>query len=137
MRKYDCTRTLNYVHELNRMCDVMNSCEDCPMSAVDISCDRIAEITEDSIRILQKWSNEHPEMPKLTRKEHDFLKCLHGGSFLFIRRWGNTLYAEYAVPGMGDPQRIPIDPEMFPCVEDGKAWRVDNLIELEVIYEEI
>lgn len=65
MGKIDCSKTLNYVKELERMCYYYvhrkeNSCSlDCPLG--QINCTYTAEITQQHIDLLQKWSDEHPQ----------------------------------------------------------------------------
>ena len=66
----DCNKTINFLHELKRLCDSRDGCvadaankEQCPMFEV---CDRpLTEIcVEDAIKAmksLQKWSDEHPK----------------------------------------------------------------------------
>jgi len=66
MSKYDCTKTLDYAHEYRRMCS-STCCDVCPLSVLDYCI--MEGVTEEHIAILQKWSDEHPEEPKLTSKE--------------------------------------------------------------------
>lgn len=66
----DCSKTINFLSELKRLCDSRADCkadaankEQCPMFEV---CDRLpTEIcVEDAIKaikIVQKWSDEHPK----------------------------------------------------------------------------
>lgn len=61
--KYDCSKTLNYSREKNRMCKTYHCCNDgCPLRGLYCQ----GDITQEKIDIVQKWSNEHPEK---TRKE--------------------------------------------------------------------
>ena len=67
MSKYDCSKTLDYAHEAQRMCEAVKQCADCPTRTVERkSCTFIDGTTQERIDIVQKWSNEHPEK---TRKE--------------------------------------------------------------------
>lgn len=63
MSKYDCSKTMDYAHERNRMCDAdkSRSCYNCPLKGVGESCFHIRFITQEHIDIIQKWSDEHPE----------------------------------------------------------------------------
>ena len=63
MSKYDCNKTLDYAHEFKRMC-FGKSCQrdNCPFLGKSCSPD---SITDEHIQILQKWSDEHPEPPKI------------------------------------------------------------------------
>lgn len=63
--KYDCSKTLDYAHERNRMCDPVD-CGNCKLRGVRESCFQAYLITQEYIDIVQKWSDEHPEK---TRKE--------------------------------------------------------------------
>jgi hypothetical protein len=86
MKKYDCTRTLDFGHERNRLCKSYAECEGCLLSGghcVDFI------FTEEQIRNLQKWSDEHPEPPKLTREERAFLESFRITNGKYIYRDGN------------------------------------------------
>ena len=65
MKKYDCTKTLDYNHEAGRLCDSHPDCLKCPLYASNIEQDTsgciIGSITEESIDIVQMWSDEHSE----------------------------------------------------------------------------
>ena len=70
MSKYDCSKTVDYAHEFTRMCDA--GCEACPLRKGPlhkVGCG-LRKLTEKTIAIVQKWSDEHPEVPKLTKKEN-------------------------------------------------------------------
>lgn len=66
----DCNKTINFLHELKRLCGSHNECvanaankEDCPMFGV---CTFIyskirAEDVKKAIEIVQKWSDEQPK----------------------------------------------------------------------------
>lgn len=67
--KYDCSKTLDYVHERNKMCEYYEICEDgCPLRGVK-GCRGVEYITQKHIDIVQKWSDKHSEK---TRKEAFF-----------------------------------------------------------------
>lgn len=63
--KYDCSKTLDYAHEVMRMCK-QTSCENCLIIHGECISLSIKDITKERIDIVQKWSDEHPEK---TRKE--------------------------------------------------------------------
>jgi len=63
--KYDCSKTLDYAHEANRMCETVKCCDSCPVGR-GRGCTFIDKITQKRIDIVQKWSDEHSEK---TRKE--------------------------------------------------------------------
>lgn len=64
----DCNKTINFLHELKRLCDTRDECEadaaykeQCPMFAFcrrPLMTQRAEEIIR-TIESLQKWSNEH------------------------------------------------------------------------------
>ena len=66
----DCSKTINFLHELKGLCDSRDGCvadeankEDCPMFGIcEDALTRIcAEDVEAAIEIVQKWSNEHSQ----------------------------------------------------------------------------
>ena len=69
--KYDCSKTLDFIHEFNRMCSKEHDCDCCQFQNV---CDctgliKIVDITTDDIVKLQEWSDKHFEE---TRKDYYF-----------------------------------------------------------------
>lgn len=61
MGKVDCSKTLNYVAEMKRMCEA-NGCNcfgipNCPLA--NKACSQAKTITQEKIDIVQKWSDEH------------------------------------------------------------------------------
>lgn len=74
MSKYDCSKTLDYVHEERRLCKSktkekdglrIHDCKDCELN--NHPCNLASgKVTQAEIDIVQKWSDEHPEK---TRKE--------------------------------------------------------------------
>lgn len=69
MKKYDCSKIIDFRHEKNRLCNIFrngnNGCYNCPLSYPSFTCD-INSIDKHSIEKIQKWSDEHPEK---TREE--------------------------------------------------------------------
>lgn len=66
----DCNKTINFLHELKRLCDSRDECvanaankEDCPMFGIcKLTYSKIcAKDAEKAIEIVQKWSDEHPK----------------------------------------------------------------------------
>lgn len=71
MGRVDCSLTLNYVKERERMCRFMArehplACDDCPLIETP-DCAVVSEITQECIDIVQKWSDEHPQKTMLNR----------------------------------------------------------------------
>lgn len=65
----DCSKTINFLHELKRLCDTRDECvanaankEDCPMFGVCKLTDSkiCANDAKKAIKTVQKWSDEHP-----------------------------------------------------------------------------
>ena len=66
----DCSKTINFLSELKRLCDSRDECvaneankEDCPMFGVcSLTHSRLcAKNIKTAIKTVQKWSNEHPK----------------------------------------------------------------------------
>lgn len=64
----DCSKTINFLSELKRLCDTRDECvanaankEDCPMFGIcKLTHSKIcAKDAEKAIEIVQKWSDEH------------------------------------------------------------------------------
>ena len=71
MNKIDCSKVLNYVSEMKRMCEA-HGCNcfgipNCPLA--NKACSQAKTITQEKINIVQKWSDEHPQE---TMAEHFF-----------------------------------------------------------------
>lgn len=74
MKKYDCNKTIDFIHELNRACKMYKRCDlGCPLK--EHSCTTMGGITQESIDALQKWSDENPEAPKLSKRDRAFLEA--------------------------------------------------------------
>ena len=91
MKKYDCSKVLDFKHEKDRMCKIIDDCDNCCFGHLirpkdgELLCDCFSDITENEISALQKWSDEHPQK---TRAEA-FLErvptfCLADGNRLNI-----------------------------------------------------
>lgn len=87
MKKYDCSKVLDYLHEIARICTVYTKCEGCPLK--NINCSFVHDITQEHVNIVQKWSDEHPEPPKLTKEERVFLESFKITNGKYIYRDGN------------------------------------------------
>ena len=63
MPKYDCYKTLDCIHEYNRMCNHGQNCNNgCVFESYGrYFCNRTKNIDEEKIQKLQDWSNNHPE----------------------------------------------------------------------------
>lgn len=62
MSKYDCSKVIDCVHEMKRMCGA-NDCPNCPLSRFK-DCRDINNLTQERIEAVQKWSDEYPEKPE-------------------------------------------------------------------------
>ena len=133
VKHYDCTKTRDCIHEYHRLCTSYPAgCESsCPLIGVEICSFDIFE-NEDAIASLQKWSDEHPEAPKLTKKDYSFLNCF-GTVNKYIKRQYGVLSVLWNGPTITiNPMEIPIDATMFKCVEKGQKWSFEDLLKLEV-----
>lgn len=63
MSKYDCSKLLDFVHEMNRMCDEINDCRNCSLYELT-NCGDMNNFTQKHIDAIQKWSDTHPEKSK-------------------------------------------------------------------------
>ena len=123
MSKYDCSKTLDFVHEFTRMCD--GGCRACPL-LYRKEC-TLRKVTEKTIAIVQKWSDEHPEKPKLTKKEKAFLDSfayLEGKS---VQNCGGIVYL--MLDGV-HPKTVTLAEGMFRFAKTRMS--LDELAELEV-----
>lgn len=123
--KCDCNKTLDCMHDLNRVCDRYAACSDgCPF--LGRNC--IAKtITQTEIDILQKWSDENPEAPKLTKKDRAFLECFEaiGGKSINKSHRGSVFY------NYGDVSSMLTD-DMFKVLEPDTRMTFEELLKLEV-----
>ena len=83
------------------------------------------ESTTESIAIVQKWSDEHPEKPTITKEEKAFLDAFRIPYSKQIKR-AMGLWIQFDDTGME------LHRSMFPFIEEGQAWTVGDLLELEV-----
>lgn len=130
--KYDCSKTLDCIHEYNRLCRDLHSsgCEnDCPLHEYDNCCFEYLDAA--GIALLQKWSDEHPEALKLTKEEYDFLASFMFPDELSIRKGGITMQLDTHYEGYPNAT-IPLKKNMFQFIEEGKDWTVEELLKLEV-----
>jgi hypothetical protein len=91
MKKYNCNNMLEYAHEFNRMCKTFDCCDDC--SLCDLPCARFA-ITTEHIRLVQEWSDAHPEIT-LTDKQVEIFKALNLLGYKYIAHDKNKDIATY------------------------------------------
>ena len=134
MKKYDCSKVKDCIHEYHRLCDSYPAgCEsDCPFIGVEEICGFDIFENEDAIAVLQKWSDEHPEMPKLTQEEHDFLTLFMFPDELSIRKGGVTMQLDTHYEGYYDDATIPLKKHLFQFIDEDKDWTVEELLKLEV-----
>lgn len=98
MKKYNCNNTLEYVHEIARMCKAFTLCEGCPLTKK--SCDTF-HITSEHVKLVQEWSDTHPEIT-LTETQVEILKALNllGFSYIAKDKDGRTwVYSRCPVKG--------------------------------------
>lgn len=90
-KRYNCSNTLDYGHELQRMCSSINDCWMCPIHHDSGVCK--SKISSESISAVQNWSDTHPETDecfeirkprKLTEKEVYILKGFKAMGYEYI-----------------------------------------------------
>ena len=81
----DCSKTLEYSKEFSRMCNHYGDlwdCEGCPLQANDYQCEN-RDITQEVIDIVQKWSDEHPDIkPCPFCGESDFVELCSDADYI-------------------------------------------------------
>lgn len=135
----DCTKTLDYVHERNRMCDYYSSkhiqgCDFCPLGNIeDFHCMGHVYTDEDIVGIVQGWADSHKEkIPKITLWELNFLQVfneVYNTELAAIGRNKDGIL--YFYNGVSDA--IKIDPTMFSFIEPGDRYSVATLLTYQII----
>lgn len=85
----DCSKTLEYVKELDRMCkyylNTDSKCDKCPLKG--LGCSDLTSITQNHIAEVQTWSDCHP----IKTRQSEFLKMYPhsdlGESIITICPW--------------------------------------------------
>lgn len=90
-KRYDCSNTLDYGHELQRMCSSINDCWMCPIHLHHDSGVCKSKISSESISAVQNWSDTHPEIeykerPALTSNDTSVLKALQVMGYHWIAK---------------------------------------------------
>lgn len=80
---------------------------------------------EDKIALLQKWSDEHPEKPKITKAERNFLEAFKNEDLIIVR-YGSGLRLTYG--GLW----IDLRDTMFSFIHINQPWTIGELLMLEV-----
>lgn len=125
--KYDCNNIMDYGHEFRRLCDSYLSCSDngrCPL--IGRYCNSLGRITQEEIDILQKWSDENPEAPMLTKRDRMFLESFAGTINRRISR--DDCRAFYEHNGVSNMLSF----DMFKALEPNTTMTFEELLALEV-----
>lgn len=137
MTKYDCSKIIDYKHEIDRLCGIMCGCDDCPVNISNDGyrsyCTDLGDISDAHIKALQKWSDTHPEeeiKPTLTPQERAFIEAFACPNNAIKRDNGVARLINFVYDG--DPITIPLKHSMFRFIEDGTSWWVEDLLKLEV-----
>ena len=130
MNKWDCSKAIDYIHETLRMCNTIKTspvgkCPNCPLANVG-GCTPANGLTQANIDIIQKWSDEHPELPTVTKEERVFLETFKKPYSKTIRRTSVGLFLYF------DMTNIELSETMFPFIEAGRSWSIEDLLKLEV-----
>lgn len=101
MKKYNCNNTLDYAHEVSRMCRTFDKCKNCGgWPFAETPCE-IFDVTPEHIKHVQAWSDAHPEI-RLTDKQVEIFKALNLLGFRYIAQDSNgAVYAFTERPGKG------------------------------------
>lgn len=124
--KYDCNKFLDCVHEQKRMCGSYSRCrDDCPLK--DHNC-AFVHMGQEEIDILQKWSDEHPEAPKISKRELDFIAMF---------KWCEDKRIERAMSGylfivFDEKYKYSLRNSWFSFIEKGESMTFEELLKLEV-----
>lgn len=129
MNKYDCTRSLDYQHELDRLCANVSlgpgcNAADCPLGDLP-TC---GKITQETITRVQEWSDTHPEAPKIRKEDLAFIKAFKIRDSKYVERHHGRL----TVVAMYGSQEFEIWPDMFPFIEEGQSASFIDLLRMEV-----
>lgn len=123
VKYYNCEKTRDFIHEWARY---RRAASKSPGMEI------VEPWDPDAIERIQKWSDENPEPPKLTKKDYSFLDCF-GTVNKYIKRQYGVLSVLWNDPTVTiKPMEIPIDATMFKCVEKGQKWSFEDLLKLEV-----
>lgn len=125
--KYDCTKTLDYFHERYRICKAHSGCNGCPLEP--LSCG-IQRITQETIDLVQKWSDKYPEKPRLTKREYEFLKTFLISMDKAVVR--GRLMKDLYIHDTRYDTHYAIDPMMFSFIREEEQMTFNELLKLEV-----
>lgn len=118
VKKYDCEKTRDFMHEWMRYHKASEN-------------DKFPIITSwepASIEVLQMWSDENPEPPKLTPEERAFVSAFKVKDSKRIERRHGKAY----VVSMYGSQEFEIWPSLFKFIEEGEHVPLNELMQLEV-----
>ena len=101
-------------------CNTLHDCTECELDELNESCNYQ----------LLKWATSEYEKPapKLTRREREFLECFTHPAYKEIFRNDYGLYVTACEPGNG----LSISNDMFPFINSGEIWTLEDLLKLEV-----
>ncbi len=129
MKKYDCNKTLDYAHELNRMCEAYEMCDGCPLSTMT-NCNDAMNPSK-RIGIVQKWSDEHPEPLKIRKRELDFIVMFKWPENKRVER-GRSGYLFLVFDEDGKEYKYSLCNSWFSFIERGESMNFEELLKLEV-----
>lgn len=119
MKKYDCEKTRDFIHEWARYETEQSKYTDA---------EHIEPWEPDAIERIQKWSDANPEAPKITPEDLAFIKAFKIKDSKYIERRHGRLY----VISMYGAQEFEIWPSMFPFIEESQHVGFPELLKLEV-----
>lgn len=127
MKKYNCNKTLDFLHEFNRMCDTYDYCDNCSFMTSPCPQNNLLMVSQKDIDIVQKWSDEHPEPPKIRKRELDFIAMFKWSGEKWIERTpGGSLrfVTKNECCGLCD--------EWFSFIGNGESMTFKELLKMEV-----
>ena len=126
MRRYDCSKTRDFLHEAKRLCRTVHDCDCCPIGQEQCW---VEEMSEETIEIVQQWSDDNIENPKITLAEQYFLEAIKNDVDIVITRIDDT---RLRVTRGQDYSGVDLYGSMFPFIQKGDYWSVRVLLALEV-----
>ena len=119
MKKYDCEKTRDFIHEWARYTTVATMRTDLKP---------IEPWEKDAIERIQKWSDENPEPPKIRKEDLAFIKAFKIRDSKYIERHQGHL----RVVTMYGYQEFEIWPDKFPFIEEGQSASFIDMLRMEV-----
>lgn len=119
MKKYDCEKTRDFIHEWGRYTTACAKYTDL---------EPIEPWEKGAIERIQKWSDTHPETPKIRKEDLRFIEAFKIRDSKYIERHQGHL----RVVTMYGTREFEIWPSMFPFIEEGQNASFIDMLRMEV-----